>query len=117
MKYEKNNIIVVSPAEGHYSITGHNPRPVFVEDVGHIVPPETCYISPEVPSDLLLKIVQERVGDHPAAAVIGDALKSLDALVVEKLKRGRKPKAKAPAEPATTEPPAFDINATEGGAE
>jgi len=60
MTYPHPHIVVTSPAPGHYAITGHKPAPIFIEDVGHVVPPMECYISPEIPDDLLLNILEER---------------------------------------------------------
>lgn len=49
-------------------IKGHAPRGVFVEDVGHVVPPEVCYVSPEVPSEALIAILKERDKANAEAA-------------------------------------------------
>lgn len=89
MKYKHPTITVTEPAPGHFAIEGHNPRSVFIEGEGHVVPPGTCYISPEIPNELLAAIIEERGG-----------------LTVDKPKRGRPPKAEKPAEPEAPEPAA-----------
>lgn len=60
MKFDHPTIVIESPAPGHYIIKGHNPRPVYIEDVGHVVPPAEGYISPEVPTEALLAIIAAR---------------------------------------------------------
>jgi hypothetical protein len=60
INFEHPSIVVEQPAPGHYAIRGHNPGTTFVEGVGHVVPPDTCYITPQVPSELLIAILQDR---------------------------------------------------------
>ena len=59
MKYTHPNLIIVEPAPGHYVIRGHNPRSVPTDD-GLVVPLDQCYITPEVPSEVLLAILADR---------------------------------------------------------
>jgi hypothetical protein len=58
VKFEHPSIVVEQPAPGHYAIRGHNPGTVFIEGEGHVVPPDVCYITPQVPSELLIAILQ-----------------------------------------------------------
>lgn len=60
MKFEHPTIKIEEPAAGHYVILGHNPRSVFIEGEGHVVPPHECYIAPEVPDDALLAVLEDR---------------------------------------------------------
>lgn len=63
MKYTHPTITIDRPAPGHYIISGHAPQPVFLPDAGHLVPPRQCYISPEVPSDALQAVLDERAAE------------------------------------------------------
>ena len=60
MKYTHPTIAIDRPAPGHYIISGHAPQPVFVPESGHVVPPRQCYISPEVPSEALQAVLDDR---------------------------------------------------------
>lgn len=68
MKYQHPTVQIQSPAPGHFVISGHAPTSVFVEEVGHVVPPSECYVPPQVPSGALIAILEER-GDFQAPAV------------------------------------------------
>lgn len=57
--YDHPTILLTQPAAGHYVITGHSPANVPT-DGGTVVPLDTCYISPEVPTDVLLGIIYDR---------------------------------------------------------
>lgn len=105
MKFDHPSIVIESPAPGHFVIRGHNPRPVFIEEVGTVVPPQECYISPEVPTEALLAIVSERT---PAGAPVADLLSRVKEAVREKAVG-----LKALAEQLGVEPEA--IAALEGG--
>lgn len=59
-----NETRVESPAEGHYVIH-YNARPVLTS-AGHLVPPRQVHITPDLPSEVLLRILRER-GDLPEA--------------------------------------------------
>jgi hypothetical protein len=83
MNYENPSILLTQPAPGHYVITGHHPATVPSPE-GTIVPLETCYIAPEVPSAILFGILGDRdfdgtpfesSGQEPAAAA--DEIKRL----------------------------------------
>lgn len=86
MKYEHPTIKIDSPAPGHYVISGHAPKSVFIEDEGHVVPPRECYITPEVPDEALQAVLDAR------AAVRGEES-------APKRGRGRPKKEKLPVEP------------------
>lgn len=60
MNYNHPSIVIETPAPGHFVIRGHNPKSVFIDKVGHVVPPDECYITPEVPSEALVAILEER---------------------------------------------------------
>ncbi|SKA88833.1 hypothetical protein SAMN02745166_01493 [Prosthecobacter debontii] len=62
MNYDHPTIKIEEPAPGYLVITGHNPKPFFVADVGHFVPAENCIIPREIPSDLLRAIADARDG-------------------------------------------------------
>lgn len=68
MNYRHPAITIDQPAPGHYVISGHKPKSVFLPDIGHIVPLSPCYITPEVPTDALLAIIADRDGGAKAAA-------------------------------------------------
>lgn len=98
MKYDHPTIQLECPAPGHYIVTGHNPRPVPTEK-GYVVPSGTVHISPEVPSELLFAILQDR-GDFPPLLTIStdEAPEAAPAGEEEKPRRGGRPrKAAAPA--------------------
>lgn len=82
MNFDHPTIVIESPAPGHYLIKGHNPRPVLIEDVGHVVPPGEVYISPEVPTEALLAIIEAR-GDS-AKPDTGDLLSRVKAACADK---------------------------------
>ena len=67
IKFNHDKVVIEEPAPGHFLIRGHAPRPVFVEGEGHVVPPETCYVAPEVPSEALLAILEARGDMEPFA--------------------------------------------------
>lgn len=56
MKYEHATIKVTSPAPGHYIISGH--APATNSGVHGIL--EECYITPEVPTEILEQVLAER---------------------------------------------------------
>lgn len=60
MKTEHPNLVISTPAPGHFVVSGHNPSSVFIEGEGHVVPMSTCYITPEIPTDVLLRIAATR---------------------------------------------------------
>ena len=63
------NIQIDTPIEGHYIVTGHNPRSAFHATVGHLAVSPTLHISPEVPDEVLLAIIADRKEVHrPPAA-------------------------------------------------
>jgi hypothetical protein len=62
MNYEHPSIVIDQPAAGHYVIYGHHPQPARNEEGQTVVPLQQCYITPEVPSDALMAILQERGG-------------------------------------------------------
>jgi hypothetical protein len=62
MNYEHPSIVIDQPATGHYVIYGHHPQPARNEEGQTVVPLQQCYITPEVPSDALVAILQERGG-------------------------------------------------------
>jgi hypothetical protein len=62
MNYEHPSIVIDQPAAGHYVIYGHHPQPARNEEGQTVVPLQQCYISPEVPSDALIAILEERGG-------------------------------------------------------
>jgi hypothetical protein len=74
--YEHPTIAVAQPAPGHYVITGHNPGAVQTAE-GQIVPLRECYITPEIPTDLIVQILEDRPDFPPLVEVNPDA----DALV------------------------------------
>lgn len=53
------NLIIDTPAPGHYVIYGHKPQPVETDE-GRVVPLDQCYITDGIPSELLLDIIKER---------------------------------------------------------
>lgn len=57
--YEHPSIVVEQPAPGHFVIRGHNPANV-TSAAGQIVPLRECYITEEIPTDLLLAILEDR---------------------------------------------------------
>lgn len=63
MKFNHPTVIIEEPAPGHFVIKGHNPQSVFIEDVGHVVPPGDCFIPKEVPTEALLAIIEARTPD------------------------------------------------------
>lgn len=60
LKFEHPTVEIQTPAPGHFVIVGHNPASIMVPDVGHVVPSRECYVSPEVPSDALVAVLNER---------------------------------------------------------
>ena len=64
MKITHPKLIIDQPAPGHYVIRGHNPRPVPTDD-GLVVPLDQCYITDEVPSEVLLAILADRGDSGP----------------------------------------------------
>ena len=62
------NIVIESPAPGHFVILGHCPASVQT-DGGLVVPLDVCYITPEIPSDVLREIVNLREGGTPSSTV------------------------------------------------
>ena len=51
---------ILRPAPGHYVISGHNPRTSILDNGSRVVPPDFTYISPELPSEVLEMILEER---------------------------------------------------------
>lgn len=65
MNLEKHpHIHLEQPAPGHYVVTGHKPANVANEKGQTVCPLDTCYIAPEVPSEVLFGILEDR-GDFP----------------------------------------------------
>jgi len=64
MKYTHPKLIIEQPAPGHYVIRGHNPASVQTDE-GRVVPLDQCYITPEVPSEVLQAILADRNGQPP----------------------------------------------------
>jgi hypothetical protein len=60
MKYEHPSIVIDQPAAGHYVIYGHHPQPAKNVEGQTVVPLQQCYITPEVPGDALIAILEER---------------------------------------------------------
>lgn len=54
------HIIVDQPAPGHYVIRGHHPRNAQVEGEGVVVPLQECYITDEVPTEVLKEVIAAR---------------------------------------------------------
>lgn len=77
MKHTYPNLIIDTPAPGHYVIYGHKPQPVDTDE-GRVVPLDQCYITDGIPSELLMDILLERgyltggVGFSPVADGIDD---------------------------------------------
>ena len=71
MKYQHPTISLDQPVPGQYIITGHAPAAYFIEEVGHVVPGQECHITPEIPSELLQAILDER--DETGAALSAQA--------------------------------------------
>jgi hypothetical protein len=59
MNYEHPTITVTSPAPGHFVIA-NLPMCRVSTDEGTVVAPDYCYITPDVPTDLLKAIIAER---------------------------------------------------------
>jgi hypothetical protein len=74
MKYDHPTICVEEPKPGAFIISGHRPASFFIPDVGHYVPPAECYISPEIPADLLRAIADAKDGKPASEPVelLGD---------------------------------------------
>lgn len=102
MKYDHPNIAIEVPAPGHFIITGYPCKSVLTES-GHVVPPPACYISPEIPTDLLEAIIAERrkspvvAKDVDASALEETSPETEPAAPVEKPKRKRRTKAEIEA--------------------
>ena len=62
---QPNATTIEKPVAGHY-IIGFNAQPVMTDD-GYLVPPKSCHITPELPSEILLQILEDR-GDLPTTA-------------------------------------------------
>ena len=79
MKYTHPKLIIEEPAPGHYVIRGHNPAAVQTDE-GRVVPLDQCYITPEVPSEVLLAILADR-GDSGPEGEPGPVMGTLDAIL------------------------------------
>jgi hypothetical protein len=62
MKYDHPSITIEEPAPGYLVIRGHQPKNVFVDGIGHFVPPDACVITKEIPADLLRAIADAKDG-------------------------------------------------------
>lgn len=60
MKYQHPKVVIEQPAPGHYILKGHTPRSVFIEGEGRLCPPDFVHITPEVPTDALEAIIEDR---------------------------------------------------------
>jgi hypothetical protein len=58
--YEHPSIKITQPAPGHFVLRGHNPQSGRNERGERVVPLEQCYITPEIPDDALIAILEER---------------------------------------------------------
>jgi hypothetical protein len=75
MKYNHPQIQVEKVAPGHYSVTGIPAQTFFKEGEGHTVAPNTLYISPAVPDELLEAILadratQRKLGKTPEGSLV-----------------------------------------------
>jgi hypothetical protein len=68
MKFDHPTIEIEQPAPGHYAVSGIPAAQVFIEGTGHVVAPNTLYISPAVPDELLEHILADRRAQQPKAA-------------------------------------------------
>jgi molybdopterin-guanine dinucleotide biosynthesis protein A len=68
MIHTHGNIVIESPAPGHFVILGHCPASVQTDN-GLVVPLDVCYISPEIPTDILREIINLRNGGTPSSTV------------------------------------------------
>jgi hypothetical protein len=59
MKIEHPNLVIESPAPGHYVIIGLPSGSTQTEE-GRLVHPEVVHITPDVPDDVLLAIIEDR---------------------------------------------------------
>lgn len=101
MKYEHPAIVVNEVAPGHFVISNILPCRVDTEN-GTIVAPNSCYISPAIPTELLEAIVAERMvakDSAPAEPTEGESQEgeSQEGEVAPK-KRARKAKAEPEGE-------------------
>ena len=96
MNYQHPSIVIETPAPGHFVIRGHKPKNVFIEKIGHVVPLDECYITPEVPSEALIAILEERgvsLGD--AGEELSRSLEAAKARIAElEWQLSEKPKRK-----------------------
>jgi hypothetical protein len=83
MKIEHPNLVIESPAAGHYIITGLQSGSTQTEE-GRLVHPTAVHISPEVPSEVLLAIVEDRKTSAVAVPLAGDAEDLIVAALQEK---------------------------------
>lgn len=79
MKYANTNIVIESPAPGHFVILGHCPATVQTDN-GLVVPLDVCYIPPEIPTDLLREIINLREGGTPSSAVAPEVVSETEEL-------------------------------------
>lgn len=62
-------VSIDTPIEGHYLITGHQPRSAYSKTAGHLVVEKVCHICPEVTDDILEAIIADRkIAHRPPAA-------------------------------------------------
>lgn len=87
MKFEHPTVVIDTPAEGHYVIKGHAPRPALTES-GYLVPPDTVYISPECPTEALEAIIADRKKGAETEARIEQAADSAN--LAPRRTRGRR---------------------------
>jgi hypothetical protein len=60
INYSHPNHQVEEPLPGHFVLVGHKPVARTDEKGRHVVPPDTCYIAPEVPSEFLEAVLEAR---------------------------------------------------------
>jgi hypothetical protein len=102
MKYQHASITVEQPAPGHYSVNGLPANSYYKEGEGHIVAPNTLYVGPNVPDELLETILADRKAQrkHDGGTVVVEKEKAV--VTDADVKKGK-------ATPADVDPNAPDV--------